>query len=497
MVPLQPLFEEQRLQVLVNMAGIHVFNVEFGFNATPLTVALEEGNVIQAERLIKQCTTPSYLDEGCYQRIPLFIVLCGENEMFEAKTRDFYLAKLLLQYGANPNYRIPETDSSEYVSRGKAPLELMVDFYIELITREETKNYKPFQKVVGLENSQLSKTRDILQEILEMISVLLAFGADVNVTNDDQETPLLRILQHSCSDLELVSLLCENGANPNAIGTMYSYSSVFCLCTCPSHVSFKDLARSMSSHTCHRDQQFAILKTHDVDLEIKTKAGQTVIFRALQEGHFTVSRLLLQNGASVGEPNIMLGLRNQRERHSISMVDLTPFFGYVISSEVQQELLNFPTTNSLQQMGIASLVDSGLFPLGVLFNDLKSIILGGFPEYNELLLVGRERLFPLLFGYTSAGLKQIIARKIFQLITKTDGLTITQLTEREEPVERSWLLEWLGELHLPLDILMNFRLECFRYRMLYGLREQILKDIWTDTLPFSSEFFDDSDLEYW
>ena len=42
----------------------NVFHVEFGINDTPLTRALEQGNYTTAERLIVECTNPSYLDEG-------------------------------------------------------------------------------------------------------------------------------------------------------------------------------------------------------------------------------------------------------------------------------------------------------------------------------------------------------------------------------------------------------------------------------------------------
>lgn len=45
------------------MAG-GVFHVEFGFNETPLTRALESGNYVRAEKIIRDSTNPSSLDEG-------------------------------------------------------------------------------------------------------------------------------------------------------------------------------------------------------------------------------------------------------------------------------------------------------------------------------------------------------------------------------------------------------------------------------------------------
>lgn len=45
------------------MAG-GVFHVQFGFNDTALTRALESGNYVLSERLIRETANPSALDEG-------------------------------------------------------------------------------------------------------------------------------------------------------------------------------------------------------------------------------------------------------------------------------------------------------------------------------------------------------------------------------------------------------------------------------------------------
>ena len=44
---------------------------------------------------------------GCYQRIPLYIVLCGYDQEERPAPRNFFLAKMLAEYGANVNLRIP------------------------------------------------------------------------------------------------------------------------------------------------------------------------------------------------------------------------------------------------------------------------------------------------------------------------------------------------------------------------------------------------------
>lgn len=45
---------------------------------------------------------------GCYQRTPLFICLCGvDEEQQTVRPRNLFLARLLVENGANVNYRVP------------------------------------------------------------------------------------------------------------------------------------------------------------------------------------------------------------------------------------------------------------------------------------------------------------------------------------------------------------------------------------------------------
>ena len=48
---------------------------------------------------------------GCYQRTPLYIVLCGRAETFLSSPRNFFLTKLLIERGGDVNLRIPEVRS--------------------------------------------------------------------------------------------------------------------------------------------------------------------------------------------------------------------------------------------------------------------------------------------------------------------------------------------------------------------------------------------------
>ena len=46
------------------MAGPGVFHVEFGINETKLTRSLEQRNYKEAEKIIKECSNQTFLDEG-------------------------------------------------------------------------------------------------------------------------------------------------------------------------------------------------------------------------------------------------------------------------------------------------------------------------------------------------------------------------------------------------------------------------------------------------
>lgn len=54
------------------MAG--VFHVEFGINETPLTQLLNKQDFVQAEKLIRENTHQSYLNEGIYRTIIIIII---------------------------------------------------------------------------------------------------------------------------------------------------------------------------------------------------------------------------------------------------------------------------------------------------------------------------------------------------------------------------------------------------------------------------------------
>ena len=68
-----------------------VFNVEFGINDTPLTRCLENRDFDEALHYVESGYGVS-LDDGCYQRTPLFIVLSGETSQLDGRAMPVHLA---------------------------------------------------------------------------------------------------------------------------------------------------------------------------------------------------------------------------------------------------------------------------------------------------------------------------------------------------------------------------------------------------------------------
>jgi len=76
------------------------FNVVFGITETPLTRALETRRFDEALEFINS-RYGMCLDEGFYQRIPLYIVLSGENSTVDGKIIPVHLkiARRLIERG--------------------------------------------------------------------------------------------------------------------------------------------------------------------------------------------------------------------------------------------------------------------------------------------------------------------------------------------------------------------------------------------------------------
>ena len=284
------------------MAGFHV---EFGINETQLTRLLERGLYKEAENLIKENNGPSYLDEGCYQRTPLFIVLNGEDETRERTLqRNLYVARLLVEYGACVNYRVPITDGAEYVSPGSTPLELAVEYFLALSNRQAFLNLHGHEEVavssnssggpssscgdivdeldenvIGMDNKPLRSTADVKDHLLDLIFIMLSNGGDINIRDEYGQTLLHRsIIMMGDDDFRLVHLLVESSVDLNGVDHKGNTPLV-------------SLCEMQIDYTTRKTQESTkgilqfLLAQETIHVDKENKAGRTALFSCMIRGN--------------------------------------------------------------------------------------------------------------------------------------------------------------------------------------------------------------------
>ncbi|XP_076445223.1 uncharacterized protein LOC143283073 [Babylonia areolata] len=524
----------------------HVFHVEFGINDTPLTRALENGNFASAERLILDCMNPSYLDEGCYQRIPLNICLCGVDQDAERVTaRNLYLARLLIERGANINHRVPVTFyGSEFLSPGKSCLELLTDYYVDLTRRngryshilnESLGNWgSAADVVVGLNKEYLQTVEDILENILDLIFIVLSNGGDPNIVDENRMTALHHICMYS-EDIRLVKLLCDNGADLNAedshgntpllavcdMATARMYDSNEDLSPCS-----EDSASSLcapSSVSLHFLDFLILLK--DVDINHQNQMGRTALFHCMVRGDVEGTAKLLRAGVN---PSVKGSVWQTRKRKR----DVSPLLAVFAGWQVQRKMMwtdpHECLTTAMQPF--RHLVDAGYFSQPEIEEELLQLIDSLLPELWD---VGqhRTRLLPLLFGGVTCSLQQLCARRVFRqcLVDSTHCLqrilpvsTFQQHFQPQELREREVYQEYMelvlnstvlsalvSLLGLPTNALFCLQVELLLQQLGLKLSELHVErpdpscPLVGDEHPASSsdssvsEDGGDSDLEYW
>lgn len=424
-----------------------VFRVEFGMNETPLTQALEQGNYATAERLILECPNASYLDDGCYQRTPLYICLCGVDEFHQkVATRNFYLAQLLIERGANVNHRVPVTNfGSEYISPGKSCMELLVDFYVDL-TRQPANEvtdspWHPNQRVwnpltelvVGLNKQYLTDQANVIEDLIDLIFNILRHGGDANILDETRMTAIHKLCMFS-HNLSLLSILSDNNADITMVdGT--GNTPLLSLCNVAafesdnsydvSPASESDIVRKAlfeddlkSKLTVKSDFLHFFLERKETDVNHQNNFGQTALFHCVLREDMNSARILLDAGA---DPGIQCHVWESRRKKR----KLSPLFASLMSIPLQQSLVHSYLYDQATKSPhpISALVDAGYFTTPEIMTELSQMIEHDFPEFSHLTSFAGS-LIHLMFGYKTASLKQLAARKVFQccLIESTDCL---------------------------------------------------------------------------
>ncbi|KAL8599016.1 hypothetical protein ACOMHN_006825 [Nucella lapillus] len=526
----------------------HVFHVEFGINETALTRALENGNYASAERLILDCVNPSYLDEGCYQRIPLNICLCGVDEDAERVTaRNLYLARLLIERGANINLRVPVTFyGSEFLSPGKSSLELLADYYVDLtrqngrcsqILSDAYSSWSPaLDVVVGLNKEYLQTVEDILENILDLIFIVLSSGGDPNLADENRRSALHHVCMLS-QDQRLLRLLCHNGADLNAQDCQGN-TPLLALCDLAlaglydsaedlSSPGSQDSAGGLCVPAASVNLQFLdfLIQIKDVDINHQNSMGRTALFHCMVRGDVEATARLLRAGAN---PCLKGSVWQTRKRKRDVSPLLAVFAGWGVQRQMMWADPHHCLTTATQPF--THLVDAGYFSKPEVEEELLQLVESDLPDVWPHLQ--RCPLVPLLFGGTACSLQQLCARRVFRqclvdstrcLHTVLPGATFRHrfqpgdLRQREVyeeymglVVNRTVLAALVALLALPSSALFGLQAELLLQQLglrLSGLRVErphpacapVASDRHASSSSDSSVSQDggDSDLEYW
>lgn len=137
---------------------------------------------------------------------------------------------------------------------------------------------------------------------IELVNVLAAHGAPLNVANAHGYTPILSATWNDNADM--VRALLRAGADPNVVTTGTTISWVSSL--------------MIAATYGYRDVVDVLVDEGHANLELVDHDGNTALMLAAESGHFGVVRYLVESGASLdtvnlqGETALTLGLATRR-----------------------------------------------------------------------------------------------------------------------------------------------------------------------------------------
>ena len=182
------------------------------FGRTPLHYATDSGNERVIKYLIDAGSDVNMLNNS--NQSPLIIAI-------EADEVNIDLIKLLIDTGANINFKDSQGDSPLILAGGQEDLELM---RVLLNTPNINVNIVDRYGRTALHQAIISSN-------IEMCRLLIEYGADVNIQDNNGDTPLLKAFKVNEFNLEIVRLLVDRGAyiniNDNNNKNVFFYAEIY------------------------------------------------------------------------------------------------------------------------------------------------------------------------------------------------------------------------------------------------------------------------------
>ena len=182
------------------------------FEGTYLHEAISEGDIESISFLLSKGADVNMLNNSTQS--PLIIAI-------EADEVNIDLIKLLIDTGANINFKDSQGDSPLILAGEQQDLELM---RVLLNTPNINVNIVDRRGRTALHEAIISSN-------IEMCRLLIEYGADVNIQDNNGDTPLLKAFKVNEFNLEIVRLLVDRGAyiniNDNNNRNVFFYAEIY------------------------------------------------------------------------------------------------------------------------------------------------------------------------------------------------------------------------------------------------------------------------------
>ncbi|XP_076285606.1 uncharacterized protein LOC143211647 [Lasioglossum baleicum] len=299
-----------------------------------LITSIRNGNLELVEDLLKNGADVNILEDNSLFR----------NSILHSAVywRQVQMAKLLINYGANVNVKncLGETPIVNAIyNRDTKMIEL-------LLTNGADIKEDPKILLAAVETGNLKIVEDILTDCadvnmllfdctefytwapplhkavkrkqVQMVELLINYGANVNVKNSQGETPIVNAIKNR--DTKMIELLLTNGADikedPKVVCTAVSCGNlklVKDLLKNGAHVNMLHGGLDFIHNLLHKAvdgkqvQMAKLLINYGANVNVKNSQGETPIVNAIKNRNTKLIELLLTNGADIKEDPKVVG----------------------------------------------------------------------------------------------------------------------------------------------------------------------------------------------